>query len=190
MNTGLVASRYALAFLRYVEVADAGELVINQVQTLLSLLYEEKEIALALESNSVSLQQKKEILKTLVYPQSLSDELYRLIVLLVKNERMELLKSILHYFSDKYYKSRKIKQVHLMTASPSEELEKRLETFIFSNTGCESKISAEVDPDLIGGFVLEMDGFRIDASVLRSLQEIRKEFIQKTEVELIDNGRK
>jgi len=43
---------------------------------------------------------------------------------------------------------------------------------------------------LIGGFVLEMDGFRIDASVLRSLQEIRKEFIQKTEVELIDNGRK
>ena len=90
MNTGLVASRYALAFLRYVEIAGTGELVINQVQVLLSFLYEEKEIALALESNSVSLQQKKEMLKTLVYPQPLSDELYRLIVLLLKNAEIHL----------------------------------------------------------------------------------------------------
>jgi len=105
MNTGLVASRYALAFLRYVEIAGTGELVINQVQVLLSFLYEEKEIALALESNSVSLQQKKEMLKTLVYPQPLSDELYRLIVLLLNSSKTFKLEPSLTFNISSFFKT-------------------------------------------------------------------------------------
>ena len=37
-------------------------------------------------------------------------------------------------------------------------------------------LETKVDNSLIGGFVLEMDGKLLDASILRDLKDVRKQF--------------
>ena len=37
----------------------------------------------------------------------------------------------------------------------------------------------EVDPNLIGGFVLDLDEFLMDASVKHQLDQIREQFIER-----------
>ena len=45
----------------------------------------------------------------------------------------------------------------------------------------------EVNPDLIGGFILQVDDKRLDASIARQLRTIRKEWEEKNR-KLRNNG--
>ena len=36
-----------------------------------------------------------------------------------------------------------------------------------------------VDPSLIGGFVLDLEDYRLDASVSRQIEDIRRQLVQK-----------
>jgi F-type H+-transporting ATPase subunit delta len=45
--------------------------------------------------------------------------------------------------------------------------------------GGEVVLNAEVDPALIGGFILIIDDKLLDASVSRQLEEIRRQFMDK-----------
>ena len=41
-------------------------------------------------------------------------------------------------------------------------------------------LETEVDPELIGGYRVEVDGKMLDATVRRQLQVLRRDFIEKT----------
>ena len=64
-----------------------------------------------------------------------------------------------------------------MTASqPSQQVEARLRQLVGSKTsGSKVEFVSEVDPDIIGGFVLEYDTYRMDASVKTGLRKILAE---------------
>ena len=49
------------------------------------------------------------------------------------------------------------------------ELEKQL--------GCEVLLETSVDPDLVGGFTLEVGDYLLDASVRRQIETIRRQFV-------------
>ena len=66
-----------------------------------------------------------------------------------------------------------------MAVPPSEDLLARLRALVKERTGDEALIDVEVDPDLIGGFVFDIDDALIDKSVARKLELIRLQFIEK-----------
>ena len=40
-------------------------------------------------------------------------------------------------------------------------------------------IVEKIDPEILGGFVFEMDGYRLDASVESQFRRIRRQLIEK-----------
>lgn len=151
MNTGIIASRYATALLRYTEETGGGERVCAQVRQLLRQPGER--------------------------PGKLEPELERLTRLLVKNGRLEDVRFIFRSFIAMYYHSRGIRVARLTTAAPSPELERKLRTVLEKQFGGDILIESDVNPELLGGFTLEVDDYLLDASVRRQIETIRRQFV-------------
>jgi len=153
MNTGIISSRYARALLRFVDETGNGQAVYDQVTQILR------------DPDTM--------------PRKLEPELSRLVALLVKNKRMEEAKQILHRFTEMYNASRGRRLVTLRTAVPAPDLERRVKEMLQERIAGEIILDAEVDPALIGGFVLIIDDKLLDASVSHQLEEIRRQLKEK-----------
>ena len=153
MDAGPISRRYALALLKYVIETGHGEEVYAQVKALL----EDPDAA----------------------PQPLCEDLQRFSALLIRNGRMPEVKRIFRSFIRLYDERHDIHLAHLKTAVDSPALQARLEAFVRDKIGGRVEFRTEVDPALIGGFVLEVDDYRLDASVSHQLEDIRRQLIEK-----------
>ncbi|MBO6159875.1 MAG: F0F1 ATP synthase subunit delta [Bacteroidales bacterium] len=153
MNTGVISSRYARALLKYTLQTGRGEQVFAQVRHILK------------DPDAVSTME-------------LEDDLQRFIALLDRKGRMEYVRLAFSSFVRMYCDAAGIRIVHLKTAVPSPALEVKLGEELSRMTGCRILMDTEVDPDLIGGFVFEISGRRLDASVRHRLDSIGRQFTE------------
>lgn len=98
--------------------------------------------------------------------------------LLVKKGRENIFTEIIAAAIEQYNKIKNIHKVKLTTAQPiSNELRASIENKVKSDTGLTNiELETIVKDELIGGFVLEFDNNLIDASILRDLKDIQKQF--------------
>jgi F-type H+-transporting ATPase subunit delta len=99
--------------------------------------------------------------------------------LLMKKGREESLPEIINAFIDQYNDLNGIKRVKITTATPiAEELKMSILDQVRGNTPLEKiELETAVKEELIGGFVMEAGGTLIDASILRDLKDVRKQFL-------------
>ena len=155
MNTGAVSTRYAKALLRYTQETGRGAQVCAQAEALLD--------------NP----------ETLASAQ-LEPELQKFVELLVRNGRISDVRLILLNFIDRYYKSIGAMKGHLKTVVPAPGLEEKIIPLLEKQFGCKVLLSTEVDPSILGGFVIEIGEYQLDASVRHQLEVIRREFVIST----------
>lgn len=75
-----------------------------------------------------------------------------------------------------YRKQKNIIRGRLVTATPvSSATERKMQEMVESMTHGTVEFNTEVDPDIIGGFILEYDTYRMDASVKTHLRKILAE---------------
>ncbi len=151
MNTGIVSMRYAKAFFRYTEERGSSERVCKQVVGLLK--YPERT------------------------PDKLEEELQHFSAFLIKKGRISSVRFILRSYVKLYYESQGIMEVTLTTAVPAPELEKKLNAILSGRLKSRLIFETKVDPNLIGGFVVLVNGRMLDASVKRQIDQIRREFV-------------
>lgn len=98
--------------------------------------------------------------------------------LLVKKGRENDLPEITFAFIDQYNGIKGIHRVKLTTAvEVSGELKKSIETKLQKEKGLGNvELETTIDEKLIGGFVLEFNNNLVDASILRDLKDIKKQF--------------
>ena len=65
-----------------------------------------------------------------------------------------------------------------MTATQMDGLKERIENRLHDSTGAQVHLEENINPDIIGGFVFELDGLRLDASVQSSLARIRSQLVE------------
>ena len=41
------------------------------------------------------------------------------------------------------------------------------------------ELDARIDPDIIGGYIIELSGYRLDASVANQLKRVKQQFIAR-----------
>ena len=180
MNTGVASSRYAKALLSFVTETGAGEKVYSQALTLVRMLEAVPQFKEIIQKyDEVSLSSKLELLSTTL-EEPLAEELVRFVSLVAENRRMEFFQRMLWAFISQYRETNGIKVGSLVTAVPEEGLRERLEEVFHDKTGCDVHFTTAVNPDLIGGFVFELDGRRLDASVKSHLDRIRREMIDES----------
>ena len=148
MNTGAISKRYAKALLELSRVSGRGEQDCSQALALL----EHPEAK----------------------PAKLEEDIQKLVELLIRNGRMPYVKFILRSFVDLYRKENGIVEVRLTMAAESPALEEKLRQILASAIDGTILFTSKVDPDLIGGFVLEVDDRQLNASAKSQLDKIRR----------------
>ena len=102
--------------------------------------------------------------------------------LLVRKNRENYLPEIVEAFINQYNHIKGIHKVKLTTAvDVSEELKKSIVAKVQLESNFSSiQLETKTDPSLIGGFVLEYNNNLVDASILRDLKDIKKQFRDNT----------
>ena len=180
MNDSVIRTRYADALVKYVRETGNGESVCAQAEKLARVLGEVPDLSRMIAAKDVVSPAKKRELLHAALGEPMTPELDRFIDLLIENGRIGALRMILLDFGDRYRRSIGIRKAHLKVAvPPPEDLVNRLKALVKERTGDEADIEVEVDPDLIGGFVFDIDDALIDKSVAHKLEIIRLQFIEK-----------
>ena len=182
MNSEVISSRYAKALLAYADEAGTGDKVYSQAMAVVQVMKEVPQLKdIILKSDDVTLTKKIELLSTAAGEQ-LADELVRFIELVHGHHRMNKFHFMMLSYITRYRQANKIKVGNLVTASRDDDLKERLETIFSDRTASDVHFTTSVDPQLLGGFIFELDGYRLDASVRKRLEKIRQCLVD-------DNGR-
>ena len=181
MNRSLIITRYARSLVKYVRETGGGDVVASEASALAEALHTVPDLQrmMASADDVISGFEKKKLLQSAL-GNRLSPELSRFLSLVLRNGRAGLLQEILRDFVDQYHRSIGLRKAHLVTASePSERLLQRLRALVREKTGDDVVIEVEVDPSIIGGFIFDIDDYMLDASVIRQLDVIRVQFIER-----------
>ena len=179
MNEGVIASRYAKALLKYVVETGSGDKVYSQACVLGLRLLEIRQLRFFIENNpELSVERKLELLRSAA-GEDIVPELVNFVRLVTDRRRMEFFSRMLYSFIALYRKAMNIKVGRVVTAAPVDGLKERLEQLFHQRTGAEVQIVEKISPEILGGFVFEMDGYRLDASVENQFRRIRRQLIEK-----------
>ena len=173
MNVGVVSYRYAKALLKFVQETGTGKEVYSQVMVLVRRMSQVEQFRYVLESREdVPLERKLELMSAAAEA-PLLPEIVRFINLVSSKGRIDMLSRMLNSFLEQYREANNMKTGSLVTAVPADGLKERLEEMFSSRTGSAVTLSEEVDPEIIGGFVLKLGDCMLDASVEGRLRRIR-----------------
>ncbi|WP_298740848.1 ATP synthase F1 subunit delta [uncultured Chitinophaga sp.] len=173
-----LASRYAKSLVDLAAEKGQLEAVRADMQVLQQIIRGNRDVANLLKSPIIKPDKKQQIL-TAIFENRISTISNAFIKLLVIKGRESNLPEITTAFEKQYNQLKNISNVKITTAVPIDAavlgaIRQKVEA------GTDKKIELEiaVEPDLIGGFVLETEDRLYDASVLRDLKDIKKQFTQ------------
>lgn len=176
MKTGKIGTRYSKAFFDLALEQGVLEETRNDMALVAAVIEENRELQRMLESPVINAPKKAAILESIFKPhcQSLSLDF---LLLLTRNEREDFLFEIARYFEVLYRKYKKIITVKLVTASPvSDEIRAEIKNLILQHMEGSVELEEKVDPELIGGFILNFEDRKYDASIAQELEKLKKEF--------------
>ena len=120
----------------------------------------------------LSKDKKKELLLTAVggAPTSLTKAFIQLVL---REGREPVMQFIANSYVTLYRQQKNVIRGRLITAARvSPDMEQKMRRMVESKTNGTVEFETEVNPDIIGGFILEYDTYRLDASVKAKLNNI------------------
>ncbi len=172
MDLGLISVRYARALLKASDNERLSEQVYADMQTIAASYVNVPELSVTIANPMLSKDQKSSIL-TAAAGDKACPLTKRFVGLVLQEGREKIMQFIANSFITLYRKENNLVQAKLTTAANlSAEVEDKLRRLVQSQTNGTVEFSTEIDKDLIGGFVLEYDTYRLDASVKRQLSSI------------------
>ena len=183
MQNPRLASRYAKSLLDLAVEKNSLEDTLKDMQLLDSVCTASSDFQGMLRSPVINGDKKISIINAV-----LQDKLHTItkafVNLLVNKGREAVLAEIAAAFIDQYKALKNIKTVKLTTATPvADNVKNNIVSKITRDLGNASvDIETAVDPELIGGFVLEMEDKLFDASVLRQLKDFKASVLDNSYV--------
>ncbi len=178
MNNPRLAGRYAKSLLDLAAEQNIIEPVYADMKWLRNVCNTNPDFVAVLSSPIIKGDKKEAILKAVIDGR-VNNLTGSFINLLITKTRESNLPEIVNAYIDQYNTLNNIQKVKLTTATP---LSDDLKAVIMQNvkTAIPSKtfeIETAVKDELIGGFTLETGGQLVDASILRDLKDIQKQFM-------------
>ncbi len=172
MNTGVISVRYARALLKCSGDAGLDAQVCDEMTALAKAYIEVPALRETIDNPMVSKETKESLLVAAVggQPQELTVTFFRLVL---KEGREDLIQFMANSYVTLYRKQKNIIRGKLTTAVPvSPAIEQKMRQLVESNTNGTVDFETETNPDILGGFILEYDTYRMDASVKNNLATI------------------
>lgn len=181
MDIGVIARRYAKALLKYAIEEHAEDLVYKEVLHFIDSYENCKQVA-DLLGNPIAETAKKERVLCAAASDNVSPVFRNFVRLVLQNHRETYVLFICHSYVTLYRELKRICIGRLTTAVPvSTEVSERLEKWMEEKSAPYTDVIMEshTDPNLLGGFIFEIDDRRIDASIASQFEKIKKQFIEK-----------
>ncbi|MCL1868747.1 MAG: F0F1 ATP synthase subunit delta [Paludibacter sp.] len=176
MNKGLIPTRYAKALFQYAQENNAENTVYQEVLQITKICETEKRIRAVLKNPLLAKQNKAQIIRAIA-GENISPVFSRFIDVLIENERDNLLQRICLCYIDLYRKKNNIHLAKLTTvAALDPAAERRIVDLIKSVVGGTIETVSVISPELLGGFIVDVDSNRWDASLAGQLRRIKMEF--------------
>lgn len=179
MDKGLLPRRYAKALYKYAAEKDATAEVYALMQKLVDAFGSNSDLQGAIANPFVSLTEKTKLVMTAAGGDSpiLAD----FVKLLASNNRLDILRDAAIAFTVLYRQENHIYPVSITSAAPLSDADrKRLTDMIEKHIGdATAQYTFDVNPDLIGGFVVRIDNESLDASVRNELNQLRRKLMTK-----------
>ncbi|NSL89934.1 ATP synthase F1 subunit delta [Chitinophaga solisilvae] len=178
MQNPRLASRYAKSLIDLVQEKDQLEAVHNDMLFLQQLMKSNRDVVNLLKSPIIKADKKIKIMNAILDGR-VSSTTQVFVTLLINKTRESALPEIATEFSRQYNIIRNISVVKITTAAALDApVLDVIKQKIASEVPQQIQLETAVNPELIGGFVLETADKLFDASVLRDLQDIKKQFSQ------------
>jgi len=176
MNNPRLSQRYAKSLIDLASGLKQLDEVHDDILLLQSIL-KNRDFVLMLDSPIIKSDKKYKIINA-VTGGKISKISETFLHLLCNKNREANLPEIVTSFITQYNTIKGLHNAKLTTALPiSEELVNTFITKIKASSSIEHlNLETYVDEKLIGGFILEMEGKLIDASILRDLNDVKKQF--------------
>ena len=181
MNTGVVSVRYAKALLSYAKSRGKEDAVREEMRRLSDNFIKMPEFGRAIVNPVLSADDKLRLLQQGAGGGgAVSDVLTRFFELVLSKRRESYLQFMVMSYGHLYNEDKNIIGGKLLTAVPNEEFVKKLETIVGEHVGNKTVVlESKTDPSLIGGFVLQVEDKRLDASIASQLENVKQQFIAK-----------
>lgn len=174
MNTGVISVRYARALLKSADSTVEKDAVYADMQRLAQNYIDVRQLRTAIDNPMLPKQKKEEILLTACGGNP-STHTTKFISLVLKEGRENLIQFMANAFVTLYREEKNMVTGRLITAVPvNDETKAKMSQMVGQRTKANVEFQTEVNPDIIGGFILEYDTYRMDVSVKSQLRSILK----------------
>ncbi|MFZ9267251.1 MAG: ATP synthase F1 subunit delta, partial [Vulcanococcus sp.] len=171
LNT--ITTPYAEAFLQVADSRKETDEVVEQAKSVLALWNNSPELRSAMASPVLEVDAKKAVIEKL-FSEQLKPSFLNLLKLLADRQRIGMLDAVLDRTLELYRDQRNIALATVTSASAlNEEQQAELSKKVQAVAGTEKlEINLNVDPSLIGGFVVKVGSKVIDASLAGQVRRL------------------
>lgn len=179
MQNPRLASRYAKSLLDLTVEQNNVDSTLQDIKLLNAVCHQSRDFVNVLRSPIIKADKKQHIIEA-VLGSKLSPLTQAFVKLLVSKGREANLPEIAEAFVSQYMHMKNIRTAKLTTAVPvSDTLKEAIRSKVQAGMpGAQIELKEEVNPDLIGGFVLQVGDSLVDASIRRDLNDVKAQFLK------------
>lgn len=179
MDLGIISMRYAKALLLFAEQQHEEERVYAETSALAQSFLSVPALEQALLNPALSNEKKEQLLLTAACGKNApSASLKRFVQLVTKKMRTEIMALVAHAYGTLYrQKNHIIRGKLVVPATLPATLIEKLQQMVEAKSKCKVDFEVKEDAAIGGGFILEYDTYRLDASVRTQLAKLKRELI-------------
>lgn len=176
MLTSKVAKRYAQGLLDFTNESGQTATVLSEMRDVVKLMSESVDLNKFFMTPYIDSKKKIEVADKIFKGLSVSSQ--NLIRLVIRQGREGQLKNIAQEYINKVEDINGVQRVTLTTATQlsKENIDQILRSTNLVNTDLNFDLNVNINPDILGGYILRVGDQQIDASVKTKLNQVKKDF--------------
>ncbi len=172
MDLGVISVRYARALLKSATDRKLEDAVYKEMLVLSQSFLQVPALRSTIDNPMLGKDKKEALLQT-ACGGNVTELTLRFLQLVLKEDREGTLQFMAASYVTIYRQQKNVTRGKLVTAvAVSPETENKMKAMVESKTHGTVEFNTEVNPGIIGGFILEYDTYRMDASVKTKLNTI------------------
>ena len=176
MDAGIISNRYAKAIFQFALERKEENRLREELKIMSEQFFTVPMLKKILDDPTVSQAVKIDVLTTAA-GKEISETCTQVIRLIVKNGRTHFMQAIALMYDKVYRKAKNRVILKLITTKPAgDDMKNKLVELIKKNNE-QVDFVTKTDSEIIGGFILEIDDRRLDASIKNQLNQLRLELI-------------
>lgn len=176
MRIKLLSNRYAQALFDLAVELNILEKVVSDLRLVGSIFAENRELRVIIANPVIDAHKKSKILSSL-FEGNVQDLTIRFLQLITAKGREKYIPYISEAFNEIYLEFKNILSVNLTTAQKAQKvITDDISNKLHKVTNMNIELAEKVDGNIIGGFVVNFQDYKYDASIINQLNKLKKEF--------------